>query len=320
MNKDISVIVPYYNEAESILTTLELMARQSLQPLEVILVDSGSIDRSPEIIDDWIARNGGGHGKALFINLRADTGVPSSSKNAGIRVSKGELVAFMDCGLTFGMDWLEKQTDFMDFGGYEVVSGGCFLEGEGFWDRSAVAQTYGYKRFCPSVPSSLVRKSVFDRTGLFLEGKRSGYDVDWVNRLETLGIRRGINPDVVVQYNGVNYAESLKGLFLKSANYAEGSLGLHEYYFPYAYIVLFLAFWPLLLFKPFLALMLAAFYLMTRGYLVPILKSRGVRVILDYPLLLFALPISGVVIDSGKVLGILRSIFGHKRPKLRCQA
>jgi len=315
MNKDISVIVPYYNESETILTTLDLMARQTLQPGEVILVDSGSTDRGPEIIDDWIVQDRGRSGGACFINLRANTGVPSSSKNAGIRTAEGSLVAFMDCGLTFGTDWLEKQVDFMNSGDYEVVSGGCFLEGAGLWDCSAVAQTYGYKKFCPSVPSSLARKSVFDRTGLFLEGKRSGYDVDWANRLETLGIRRGLNRDVVVQYNGINYAESLKGLFLKSANYAEGSLGLHEYYFPYAYILLFLAFWPILFFKPVMAAVLLASYLALRGYLVPILKSRGVRMIWDHPILLLTLPLSGIVIDSGKVTGILRVFFGKARSK-----
>ena len=316
MRRDISVIVPYYNEAETVLTTLDLLAMQTVQPGEVILVDSGSFDSSPEIIDDWISRNRDRSGMASFVNLRADTGVPSSSKNAGVRSSGGDLVAFMDCGLTFGVDWLQKQIDYMESGDYEVVSGGCFLEGESFWDRSAVSQTYGYKRFCPTVPSSLVRKSVFGKTGFFLEGKRSGYDVDWVNRLQTLGIKRGINREVVVQYNGTNYAESLKRLFLKSANYAEGSLGLHEYYFPYAYIVLFLAFWPILIFRPFLALSLAAFYLVLRGYLVPIFKTRGISMIKDYPLLLLGLPVSGVVIDSGKVVGLLRIIFGQRRSKV----
>ncbi len=316
MRQDISIIVPYYNEAETVLTTLDLLARQTVQPGEVILVDSGSFDSSPEIIDNWISRNRDRPGMASFVNLRADTGVPSSSKNAGIRTSKGGLVAFMDCGLTFGTDWLQKQIDYMESEDYEVVSGGCFLEGEGFWDRSAVSQTYGYKRFCPTVPSSLVRKSVFGKTGLFLEGKRSGYDVDWVNRLKTLGIRRGINREAVVRYNGTNYAESLKRLFLKSANYAEGSLGLHEYYFPYVYIVLFLAFWPILIFRPFLAFSLAALYLVVRGYLVPIFKSRGISMIKDYPLLLLGLPVSGVVIDSGKVVGLLRIIFGQRRSKV----
>jgi glycosyltransferase involved in cell wall biosynthesis len=309
MNQDISVIVPYYNESETIITTLDLLSRQTFRPKEVILVDSGSRDGTYEIIQDWIGNRGQGPDDIQFTNLRANTGVPSSSKNEGIRVSKSDLVAFMDCGLTFGTDWLERQVDFLISQNFDVVSGGCYLTGVGLWDCSAVAQTYGYKRFRPTVPSSLVKKSVFEKTGLFLKGRRSGYDVDWVNRLRILGITRAINQDVVVQYDGINYAESIKSLFLKSARYAEGALGLQEYYYPYAYIILFFLFWPALLLKPSLAVALCVSYFVVRGYLIPILKSRGVTILMDKPLSVLALPVTGFVIDSGKVLGLIKGIF-----------
>jgi len=308
MNQDISIIVPYFNEAETILTTLDLLSGQTFRPKEVILVDSGSTDQSYEIIQDWIRKGGEKLDGIRFMNVKANTGVPSSSKNEGIRLSKSDLVAFMDCGLTFGTDWLEKQVVFMDSGNFEVVSGGCFLVGTSLWDCSAVAQTYGYKRFRPTVPSSLVKKSVFDRTGLFLDGRRSGYDVDWVNRLRTLGITRGINRDVIVRYNGTNYSGSPGHLLSKSIFYGEGTLGLHRYYYPYAYFLLAPAFLVSLFLRPETAAFLVPSYLIGRGYFVPMVKSRGLRILSDYPLSILTLPIVGFVIDLGKIIGFLKGL------------
>ncbi len=309
VNQDISVIIPYYNEAETILTTLDLLAQQTIRPREVILVDSGSTDGSFQIIQEWIDNHRDELAGVVYTNLRAGTKVPSSSRNEGLRVSKGEVVAFMDCGLIFSEDWLEKQVNFMNRGNFEVVSGGCRLEGVNLWDLSASAQTYGYKRFRPCVPSSLAKKSVFDLIGPFSGGRRAGYDVDWVNRLRTFGISRGINPDVVVRYNGANYAESLKKLLLKSIRYAEGTVGVHRYYYPYAYIVLAFVFLIVLFSRPSLAIVAACIYLILRGYGFPLLKSRGFRMIWDHPFLLVTLPVAGFIIDVGKLLGVLKGVF-----------
>ncbi len=312
MNQDISVIVPYYNEADTILTTLDLLSRQTFRPKEVLLVDSGSTDGTFEVIQEWIKDRAAGTNGVPFVNVGANTGVPSSSKNEGIRLSKSDLVAFMDCGLTFGADWLEKQVAFMDSGNFEVVSGGCFLVGTSLWDCSAVAQTYGYKKFRPTVPSSLVKKSVFDRTGLFLEGRRSGYDVDWVNRLRSLGIKRGINRDVVVRYNGTNYSGSPGHLLLKSIYYGEGTLGLHRYYYPYAYFLAAALFLLMIVMMPVMAAGLAPAYFIGRGYCTPVVKSRGFKIVFDYPLSILTLPVAGFIIDVGKIIGFLRGLFkGH---------
>jgi glycosyltransferase involved in cell wall biosynthesis len=308
MNQEISVIIPYYNEAETILTTLNLLSHQSVRPQEVILVDSGSTDGTYEIIQEWIEKNREQLADVQYANLRALTKVPSSSRNEGVRVSKNELIAFMDCGLIFSTDWLEKQVDFMNSGNFGVVSGGCYLEGANLWDRAASAQTYGYRRFRPCIPSSLMKKSVFDRTGPFLEGRRAGYDVDWANRLKTMGVLRGINRGVVLRYNGINYAGSLKNLFLKSVEYAQGTVGVHRYYYPYAYLLMTALFLLALSLESTVALLFLALYLVCRGYCVPFVKSRGFRIALEHPLALLTLPLTGFIIDLGKIIGALKGL------------
>ena len=50
----ISVIIPYYNESETILLTLLSIESQDRQPDEVLLIDSGSTDNTSDIISKWI--------------------------------------------------------------------------------------------------------------------------------------------------------------------------------------------------------------------------------------------------------------------------
>ena len=51
-NKLVSVIVPIYNVEKYIRKTVESIISQNYENLEIILVDDGSPDKSPEIIDE----------------------------------------------------------------------------------------------------------------------------------------------------------------------------------------------------------------------------------------------------------------------------
>ena len=91
----ISVVISYYNEAESIVDTLNLLRMQTLMPAEVYLINSGSTDNSSSIINSWLAENNIDN----YYNVDAGTLVPSSSINVGIERSKSDWIALMDCGL-----------------------------------------------------------------------------------------------------------------------------------------------------------------------------------------------------------------------------
>ena len=53
----ISVIIPFFNEAHTLKQTLLSLARQTLRPNEIILVDSGSTDDSVSIINEFVKDN-----------------------------------------------------------------------------------------------------------------------------------------------------------------------------------------------------------------------------------------------------------------------
>jgi len=304
---DLTIIVPYYNENSTILTTLDLISRQTILPKEVIFVNSSSTDESFKTINKWIDEN---HNNLLteYRNIDEGTNTPSSSKNIGIIKATTEWVAFMDCSLIFPLNWLEKQWNYILTKKCEVVSGACVLNGEGNIDIAAVSQTYGFNRKRPCVPGTLVKKTIFNKTGLFLENRRAGYDADWPLSLKALKIFRGINYDVILKYNGTNYGNTFKTVFYKSILYASPTIGLKYYKRSYNYIIFLLLFIFAIFYSASFFFALSSIYLMLRGFLIPAIKSQGVDVFFRYPIMIIYIPLIGIVIDIGKTIGVMIGI------------
>lgn len=83
----ISVIIPAYNRIDTIGRALASVFTQSRLPDEVIVVDDGSIDGTP----DWVSE----HYPQVKLIRQSNQGA-SSARNTGIRESKGEWIAFLD--------------------------------------------------------------------------------------------------------------------------------------------------------------------------------------------------------------------------------
>ncbi len=85
-----SVVVPLYNKAPYIELTLQSVLAQSLGDFEVVIVDDGSTDASPEIV-----RKMAGNESRIRLLEQRNSGV-SIARNAGITASTGEWIAFLD--------------------------------------------------------------------------------------------------------------------------------------------------------------------------------------------------------------------------------
>ncbi len=311
MVEDISVVIPYFNEAHGLPTTLALLAVQTALPKEAILVDSGSTDGSYDVIERWVANN---PSEIKFINIRACLGTPSASRNLGIRTATGQYVALMDCGLLFEKDWLERQITYLHERGLDVVSGVCWFTGVGVLDKMAVAHNYGYGRRHATLPSTLVKRSVFDVTGLFRSGVRSHDDLEWVWALARHRITRGVNHDVVILYNGTNYSSSARHLCVKSYRYALalGLVGGHRRYFPYYALLLACPLSLSLVSSASQLLMVAAANSVLLGYVLPIYKSRGMRLLVEHPSAAIGLPCVGLMIYAAKVVGLVSGLVKYR--------
>ena len=311
MTPEITVIVPYYNERETIRFTLERVAAQTLPATRALFVNSSSTDDTSTIIDAWLGESQPRFA-TRFENLFANTDTPASSKNAGVRRAVTEWVAFMDCGQNFPKDWLEQQFEYAQAHNLDIVSGVVYLTGQNWVDRCAIAQTYGYRRKRPCLPTTLIRKSIFEKTGLLAEGRRAGYDAAWLLQLKKLGIVRGINSRVVIEYIGTNFSSNLSQLFRKSVLYAKPSVGLPGYNVPYVYAAASLVFLAALAASPELAAILFAAYFLVRTFVVPLLKARGAAFFRENLIAgVFGSGIVGLVMDCGRLIGTWQGIFHY---------
>ncbi len=98
----ISVIVPVHNAAAYLSETLDSLACQSFRDFEAVLVDDGSTDDSPVILDGICARDG------RFRALHIPNGGAYNARLAGIREARGAYIAFCDSDDLCRPDYLEK--------------------------------------------------------------------------------------------------------------------------------------------------------------------------------------------------------------------
>ncbi len=113
MRKDrlLSVIVTAYNIEDYLPRCVESLLAQTYSPIEIILVDDGSEDGTPQICDDYAERN-----ENLYV-IHQKNGGPSAARNAGLAIAKGDYIGYVD-----GDDWTEP-------GMYEAMLKACVETG-----------------------------------------------------------------------------------------------------------------------------------------------------------------------------------------------
>lgn len=90
-NYKVSVIVPVYNAEEYIGATLDSIINQDFNSYEIIVVDDGSTDQSPEIISEKLTKS-----TADYRIIRQDNAGVSSARNRGMQEATGEYLVFID--------------------------------------------------------------------------------------------------------------------------------------------------------------------------------------------------------------------------------
>ena len=93
----ISIIIPVYNVEEYLKRCVDSALQQTLQDLEIILVDDGSPDNSPEICDRYAAA------EDRVKVIHKENGGLASARNAGLKIAQGDYIFFLDSD-----DWLES--------------------------------------------------------------------------------------------------------------------------------------------------------------------------------------------------------------------
>lgn len=97
----ISVIIPVYNAEKYLGMCLDCLAGQTYKNIEVLMIDDGSKDTSPQICDEYAERYDN------FVAVHKENGGCSSARNMGLQKAKGDFIAFVDADDCLDADFYE---------------------------------------------------------------------------------------------------------------------------------------------------------------------------------------------------------------------
>lgn len=89
-NPKVSVIIPVYNTAPLLSRCLESVINQSMTDIEIICVNDGSTDSSPQILDNWAERD------SRIKVIHQTNGRQGKARNAGMDIAQGEYIGMID--------------------------------------------------------------------------------------------------------------------------------------------------------------------------------------------------------------------------------
>jgi glycosyltransferase involved in cell wall biosynthesis len=198
----VSVIVPVYNGEKYIREAIDSILNQSYKDFEVIVIDDGSIDNTLSIVKEcdgkirWKSQENKGQASAI---------------NEGIKMVKGEYVAYLDADDVCMPQRLEIQVKYLDEhpGVGLVYSGLCQVNSIGKIQRTIKAVPYDHFVLLQTdyIARSTVlhRKKCLDEVGLFDESITGDDDWDmWIRISEKFRVGYIAEPLVKYRVHGEN--------------------------------------------------------------------------------------------------------------------
>jgi glycosyltransferase involved in cell wall biosynthesis len=189
----VSLVVPVRDEEATLVGLVGSIRAQTVLPAEVLLVDGGSSDRTPELaraVEEEDTR---------FRYIEAGPATPGRGRNVGIRAARNEWVALTDAGIRLEPNWLDELTrPVLEGASLDVVYGNYEPVEDSFFTQCAALAYTPAKRARPgggisrgpSVATMLLRRSVWEAVGGFPDG-RAAEDLVFMERLERSGARIG---------------------------------------------------------------------------------------------------------------------------------
>jgi glycosyltransferase involved in cell wall biosynthesis len=189
----VSVIIPVYNGAVFLRDAVESVLAQPYNSLEIIVIDDGSTDRTPEVA---AALQG-----PVRVIPQLHRGLPAS-RNHGLRVARGDAIGFLDADDLWSRDKLALQLALLRANpAVPIVLGHTQLMRLVGSERGRLQfAAWGAPALALSPGSALFGKSVFEHVGPFDESQAYCDDLDWFMRAKERGIPTLVHPEVTLFY------------------------------------------------------------------------------------------------------------------------
>jgi glycosyltransferase involved in cell wall biosynthesis len=188
----VSVVIPVRNGARYLGEAIESVLAQGCRDTEIIVVDNGSTDGSRSVAESF--------GPAVCVIDEPQRGA-AHARNSGVRLARGEYLAFLDADDLWAPGKLERQLRELELRRDLDMT---FTWGENFpspeltdAERCAVRFVSGAGPFI--IPSAmLARREAFLRAGP-IPDLREGEFIAWYGLALSMGIRSDVIPEMLVR-------------------------------------------------------------------------------------------------------------------------
>lgn len=178
----VSVVIPCYNAGAYLREALHSVFTQDHVPHEVIVVDDGSTDSSPDVVREF--------GNSVRYFRHENQGI-SITRNRAVSLVEGDVVAFLDADDLWTKDSISmRMAPLLANAAIDCVAG-CVRQ----FISPELSEVEREGMFCPDdiraarvAGASLIRREVFERVGPFDPSFRLGETIDWVARAEAKGV------------------------------------------------------------------------------------------------------------------------------------
>lgn len=207
----ISVIIPVYNTEKYLEKNIESAVNQSYADLELLYIDDGSTDSSPEILAAWAQKD-----PRIRVIPQKNQGV-SAARNTGLREAKGTYITFLDADDYLDKDYVQALWEQMAEN-VDITCCGYMLHrpdaeilihdsGELFcWNQQdALVQLLEGSRLDPGVCAKLYRAEILKDLG-FVPGLR--YTEDYLFNLLAFGKSRKVSSREKAYYHYILHSNS----------------------------------------------------------------------------------------------------------------
>lgn len=187
----VSVIIPAYNAANYITAALDSISSQTFKDYEVIVINDGSPDtlQLEQALAPYLSR---------IIYLKQENRGAASARNAGLRIARGRLVAFLDADDFWLPDYLRSQINFIESSKADLVYadaeliGDSELSGRTYMETAPSSGGVNAESLlalrCNVITSGVVaRRQPIIEVGMFDEAIKRGHDFDLWLRLAKHG-------------------------------------------------------------------------------------------------------------------------------------
>ena len=133
----LSVVVPIYDVELFLDDCLDSLQAQTYRDFEVVMVDDGSHDRSPDIAGGYVEMD------RRFRLIRQANGGLGCARNVGVQHSSGDLIAFLDSDDMVPVDAYERLIDALDRSGSDFAAGNIHrFNARRVWPSRFVSQAF----------------------------------------------------------------------------------------------------------------------------------------------------------------------------------